>query len=65
MSNDKILLLNYVDTATNLAEAIKLDIQKKGVITKETALALNEFIIAANQFHDTIVDLEQERRTLN
>lgn len=65
MSNEKILLLNYVDTATNLAEAIKKDIQKKGVISNQTVLSLNEFIIAANQFHDVISGLERERRILN
>ncbi len=44
----------YVDTAAALADAVKRDITKDGIITNRTILVLNEFIIASNDIADVI-----------
>lgn len=43
-----LLLTDYINAATDLAENVKRNIKKKNVIDNETVLALNNFIIAAN-----------------
>lgn len=50
-SSDKLesLLRKYTDAATGLAEAVKRNIKHDSKIDKVTVLALNEFIIAANE----------------
>lgn len=45
-------LTRYVNTATDLAEAVKHDIQHGREITDETVLKLNAFIIAVNEFSE-------------
>jgi len=55
----------YVNRATDLAEAVKHDIQKKGFITDETVLALNAFIIAANNIKDLEEQLDLITRQIN
>ena len=50
MDKTKRALQNYVNSATDLAESVKQDIQHNdGIIDKETVLALNKFTIAANE----------------
>ena len=49
MSKTRKALIAYVETASNLAESVKRNVQKDGRIDKKTILALNQFIIAANE----------------
>lgn len=55
----KELLQNYVNTAADLAETIKKDIQKDGRVSNKTVLALNQFIIAANELSDITNELNE------
>ena len=50
MDNDnaKKLFQNYVNAATDLAESVKRNITKDGVIDDKTVIFLNDFIIATN-----------------
>jgi hypothetical protein len=43
---------NYVNAASDLAEAVKDNIQHEGIVTDETVLKLNAFIIASNEIAD-------------
>lgn len=43
-----MLLMEYIDAATDLAEDVKKHITKNTPIDKKTILALNKFQIAAN-----------------
>lgn len=54
MSIEKRALAKYVNTATDLAEAVKRDIQHGGKITNDTVLKLNKFRVAANAVSDMI-----------
>lgn len=61
---DRALAL-YVNRASDLAEAVKKDIQKKGYISNKTVLALNAFIIAANNIKDLTDELDKINMELN
>lgn len=66
MVTDKKSLANYVNKATNLAELVKNNIQKNNnKIDEKTILALNEFIIAANEIKDLIDYIEKDNVLLN
>lgn len=55
-------LARYVNAATDLAEAVKENIQHGGKITDATVLKLNEFRIAANAVQDMTDELEKRIR---
>jgi len=55
-------LARYVNAATDLAEAVKENIQHGGKITDTTVLKLNEFRIAANAVQDMTEELEKRVR---
>lgn len=55
----KELLQKYVNTATDLAEAVKRDIQKDGRVSQKTVLTLNQFVIAANDLADVRNELNE------
>lgn len=65
MPGTKQLLANYANKAADLAEAIKRDLQKGGVITKKTELALKDFVIAANMVDDMINAVKEGTVALN
>lgn len=59
MNKIEYLLLEYVNTATDLAEAIKRHASKDTKIDGKTILLLNKFTIAANNvafFTDKLQD---------
>lgn len=59
-------LAAYVDKATDLAEAVRNAVQhNSGVIDNKTVLALNDFIIAANNIKDLTDTLENDSIKLN
>lgn len=66
MDSTQRALLAYVEKASELAEAVRKDIQaNNGAISNKTVLALNEFIIAANMIKDLTDVLEQDTIKLN
>lgn len=53
MEDKQLQLALYVNKASELAEAVRYNIQhNNSVITPETIVILNAFIIAANQIKD-------------
>lgn len=46
--NLELLLAEYVNAATDLAEAVKIHVTKDTKINETTVVKLNKFIIAAN-----------------
>lgn len=58
-------LAMYVNKASDLAESVKKDIQKKGYISTKTVLALNAFIIAANNIKDLEALVQKINEELN
>lgn len=53
MEDKQLQLALYVNKASELAEAVRYNIQhNNSVITPETVVILNAFIIAANQIKD-------------
>lgn len=65
MGITKQAFIRYVDAGHNLAELIKKNIQKDGLITNETVLALNEFIISSNAVKDLTDELEEDNERFN
>lgn len=65
MSRERKALMKYVDTASDLAESIKRNIQHDGIIDDETVLKLNEFIIAANNIEDMTQELKNPNMKLS
>lgn len=66
MDSAQLALALYVDKASDLAEAIRHDVQhNNGAISNKTILALNAFVIAANQIKDLTDTLEQSTTKLN
>jgi hypothetical protein len=65
MARTKQALIKYVDTATALAESIKRNIQHDGKVDNKTVLALNEFIIAANDISSLTDELTKDKMKLN
>jgi methyl-accepting chemotaxis protein len=55
-------LARYVNAATDLAEAVKHDIQHGGKILDATVLKLNEFAIAANAINDLTEEMNNRVR---
>lgn len=55
-------IATYVNAATDLAEAVKENIQHGGKITDATVLKLNAFRIAANAVSDMTNDLNEESK---
>lgn len=58
-------LAKYVNAAADMAECIKLDIQKRGYISEKTIKALNKFAVASNDVASLIEDLEHINTKLN
>lgn len=58
-------LAMYVNRAADLAESLKKDIQKRGYISDKTILALNAFIVAANNIKDLTDELDKINQELN
>jgi len=56
----KRALQKYVNTASDLAESVKRNIQHEGVIDNKTVLCLNAFIIAANELAYFTNELDNE-----
>lgn len=52
MDKEEKQLAEYVNKASELAEALRKDIRRDGKISNKTVMALNEFIITANSFED-------------
>ncbi len=61
----KMLLDQYITAATDLAESVKKDILKGGKISKNTNVALNKFIITANEIDFLKYDLTASKMKLN
>jgi methyl-accepting chemotaxis protein len=59
MRTEQKALAEYVNSATDLAEQVKSDIQHGGQITDSTVLKLNRFRIAANSVSDLIEELNK------
>ncbi len=64
-SETKRALKKYVDAATDLAEQVKRNIQKDGCIDDKTVLALNEFVISANEIADLTDQLNENESNRN
>ncbi len=62
---EKIALMHYVNAASDLAELVRADIAHEGVISKKTVLALNKFIISANDINDLKEHLNSNNETDN
>lgn len=65
MARTKQALIKYVDTASILADSVKRNIQHDGKIDNKTVLALNEFIIAANDISSLTDELNKDKMKLN
>ncbi len=65
MAVNKKNFLKFADGAIALAEAVKKDIQKDGMISTKTILVLNDFIIAANEVNDNIESVRDPNQRLN
>jgi hypothetical protein len=67
MSEDKTkkALINYVNTASDLADSVKNDIVHDGVVTDETVIKLNKFIIASNAIQDLYEELSKDPKEEN
>lgn len=61
----KEMFMRFVDAGENLAEVLKKQIQKGGIITNEVVLALNEYIIASNEIRDLKDNLNETDESLN
>jgi len=65
MNKTQRALALYTNKATDLAESLKKDIQKGSTISQKTVLALNAFIIAANNVKDLTDEIEKIDTSLN
>ena len=65
MDKTKKAIQKYVDTASDLAESIKRNIQHEGIIDDETVLKLNAFIIASNEISDLLSQLTEDGNERN
>lgn len=65
MGDTKKAFIKYVDAATDLAESVKRNIIKNGIIDDETVLKLNEFIIASNHVKDVTDEVNESDPKLN
>lgn len=66
MDDTQLSLALYVNKASDLAEAVRHNIQHNdGKISPETVLALNSFIVAANQIKDLTDLIQTDSMILN
>ncbi len=65
MDETQRALALYVNRASDLAESVRKDIQKRGYISERTVLALNSFITAANNIADLKDSLDSLISELN
>lgn len=63
MSNQD--LVNYVDAANDLAGRLHDDIKAGDTISKETVLALNQFVLAAQVVADLREMIDDEKKRMN
>jgi hypothetical protein len=61
----KKALAEYVNSATDLAEAVKMDIVHDRPVSSDTVLKLNRFIIAANYIKDMVDELNKKVNKYN
>ena len=61
----KQALMEYANTAADLAESVKRNIIKDRVIDDKTIIALNMFIIASNAVKDLIDELNRDSIKFN
>lgn len=61
----KMLLDQYINAATDLAECVKKNVMKGDKIDKATKVALNNFIITANEIDFLKYDLTASKMKLN
>jgi hypothetical protein len=62
----KQLLANYVNAAADLAESIRNDIQHNNEkVSNKTVLALNKFVVSANDIQDLEAELNHDNHKLN
>ncbi len=63
MRQEQRALARYVNSATDLAEAVKSDIQHNDMkISEATILKLNEFRIAANSVNTMLEEVKRKGR---
>lgn len=63
MDNAKKAFQKYVNSAADLAESVKRNITKDGIIDDKTVNLLNKFIIATNELanlQEDMLDLEED-----
>lgn len=65
MSYTRQALAEYANKAADLAEAVKRNLSKDSKIDDKTILALNAFVIAANNVKDLTDQLNEGKVTLN
>lgn len=65
MDETKQNLILYVNAATDLAETLRRAIQRGGTIDDKTILALNNFVIAANNIKDVTDEIKKDEIKLN
>lgn len=58
-------LIEYVDAASEFVESVKRNLKKDGVIDHKTVLAMNRFVIAANEVEYLTKFLQQSKQPLN
>jgi hypothetical protein len=56
----KKIFQDYVNAGADLAESVKRNITKDGIIDDATVIALNDFIIATNAIADLQVDFDYD-----
>ncbi len=61
----ELLLSQYFEAGADLAESIKRNITKNNIIDKTTIIALNQFIIAANDIEFFTDKLTASTKKLN
>ncbi len=59
------LLAEYVNCASDLADAVREAVRKDAKINNKIVLALNAFIIAANNIQDLTNELQKINTKLN
>lgn len=55
----------YFNAAADLADLMRLDLQKKGYFSDRTILALNKFVIAQNNIADLTAQYDEVSKTIN
>lgn len=66
MNEEYLKLVKYVGAASDLAEAIEVDIKSKSrTVSTETVLALSKFVAAAHSVKKMLDTVESSRIKLN